>query len=197
MKTLNLAILGSTHGTVMMGLLDAIAQGQLPAQIQVVISNKEDAPILTRAREHQLEAIFIDPAGLSREEYDQQLSEKMKEKNVDLILLIGYMRILTKQFVQQWPQRVMNIHPSLLPEFAGRMDQDVHQAVLNAKKTETGCTVHYVTEQIDEGPIVLQKHCIVAAHDNVESLKARVQALEKEALIEAIIHYNSTDLDNH
>ena len=128
----------------------------------------------------------MDPRHLSCEEYDRKLSMILREHTVDLVILIGYMRILSKEFIDAWRNRIINVHPSLLPQFAGKIDREVHQAVLDANVKETGCTVHYVTEEIDAGPIFIQKKCHVFPEDDVESLKTRVQQLEGEALIEAL-----------
>jgi phosphoribosylglycinamide formyltransferase 1 len=181
-----LGILGSTRGTDMQAIIDAINQKQLSASINIVLSNKKDAYILERARLHHIEAVFVDPTHLSREEYDKKLSQLLRHYEVDIVILIGYMRILSAEFVAAWRNKIINVHPSLLPAFAGGMDSNVHQAVLNAGVKETGCTVHYVTEDVDAGPIIIQKKCSVLAEDTVESLKERVQKLEGEALIEAI-----------
>lgn len=183
---LKLGIIGSTRGTGMLVLQDAIAHGKLDAEIAVVVSNKADALILARAREFQIPANFIDPTELSREEYDNKLTDCLVAHKVDLIVLIGFMRILSSAFIARWRDKIINVHPSLLPAFAGLMDQSVHQAVLASGVKETGCSVHQVTEEVDAGPVLVQKKCIVLPHDTVESLKARVQSLEGPALIEAI-----------
>jgi phosphoribosylglycinamide formyltransferase-1 len=186
MKTLRLAILGSTRGTDMLAIIAAIQQQRLAATLTCVISNKESAVILQHAREADILAFYIDPNGLSRTAYDSLLTTELQRHQVDLIVLIGYMRILSTDFVITWHNKIINVHPSLLPEFAGGMNNDVHAAVLQAGKTETGCTVHYVTEQIDAGPILIQKRCSVFPDDTIDTLKTRVQALEGTALIEAI-----------
>lgn len=183
---MRLAILGSTRGTNLSAIADAIARRKLNAEIEIVISNKPDSGILERAREHRLRAQFIDQAGLSRDEFDARVSKVLHEYKIDLVVLIGYMRILSAAFVRDWKDKIINVHPSLLPAFAGKMDLDVHQAVLDARAAETGCTVHYVTEDVDAGPIILQKSCAVMPGDSAESLKARVQQLEGAALVEAI-----------
>jgi phosphoribosylglycinamide formyltransferase-1 len=183
---IRLGILGSTRGTDLQAIIDAIAKRQLAAEISVVISDKQNAYILERAITHELNAIFADPKNKSREEFDSQLSEILHTNNVELIILIGYMRILSKEFVAEWRGKIINVHPSLLPAFAGGMDSNVHQAVLDAGVKETGCTVHYVTEEVDAGPILIQKKCAVLADDTVDSLKARVQKLEGDALVEAV-----------
>lgn len=178
---MRIAILGSTRGTHLPALHDALKD-----EIKIVISNKADSGILDRARERYLEALHINAKDVSREVYDEKISQVLREHHIDLIVLIGYMRILTPAFVKQWQNKIINVHPSLLPKYAGLMDQQVHQAVLNAHETETGCSVHYVTEQVDSGPVILQKKCSVLANDTIESLKQRVQNFESTALLEAI-----------
>jgi phosphoribosylglycinamide formyltransferase-1 len=186
MRTIRLGILGSTRGTDMLAVIAAIQQQRLHATIEIVISNKPEAMILTRARAAELVAEFVDPTHLTRDAYDLKLSETLQDKGVELVVLIGYMRILSPAFVSAWQHKIINVHPSLLPDFAGGMGGAVHQAVLDAGKTETGCTVHYVTEEVDAGPIVLQKRCAVLPDDSIESLTVKVQALEGIALVEAI-----------
>ena len=189
MKTIRLAILGSTRGTDMLPIIAAIDQQQLAATIAVVISNKEQAVILQRARAHDLPAVFLDPTGLTRVAYDGLIQAELQRHQIDLVILIGYMRILSPAFVNEWKNKIINVHPSLLPEFSGGMNNDVHAAVLAAGKRETGCTVHYVTAEVDQGPILLQKRCPVLADDTVETLKTRVQELEGVALIETIASF--------
>lgn len=186
MQQIHLGLLGSTNGTHLLNLINAIKTQRLSAKISVIISNKLDAGILKRAKEHHLPALFVDPTGLSRDAFDAALTTQLQQFPIDLIVLIGYMRILSPNFIHQWKNRVINIHPSLLPAFAGKMDGDVHQAVLDAGISESGCTVHRVTEVIDGGPIVHQKTCPVFKNDSIDSLRARVQQLEGETLIEAI-----------
>ncbi len=186
MKALRLGILGSTRGTDMLPMIAAIKEKKLQASIEVVVSNKADAMILSRATEHGIPTKFVDPTQFSREAFDAQLSRILHAHQVALVVLIGYMRILSPQFVAEWRDKAINIHPSLLPAFASSMDKSVHQAVLDAGISVTGCTVHYVTEEVDKGAILIQKECEVLKQDTAESLKERVQALEGVALIEAI-----------
>ncbi len=183
---IRLGILGSTRGTNLQALINAIEKKTLDASIEMVISNKESAYILNRAKTQGLSARYIPVNGLTREQYDAELSAALKASQVDLVVLIGYMRLLSADFVKTWQHRVINVHPSLLPAFAGKMDLDVHQAVLDAGHQQTGCSIHYVTEEVDAGPLLVQKTCPVLAGDTAETLKQRVQALEGEALIEAI-----------
>ena len=183
---IRLGILGSTRGTHLLSLIEAIQKKELDASIEIVISNRAEALILERAKTNQLNTKFIDAKGLSREQYDDLISKTLKLFNVELVVLIGFMRILSSAFVKEWENKIINVHPSLLPNFAGKMDLDVHRAVLHARSKETGCTVHYVTEEVDGGAAIIQKRCEVKETDTIESLKTRVQALESMALVEAI-----------
>lgn len=183
---LKIGVLGSTRGTALQGVIDAINDKTLDTKIALIVSNKSDALILERAKTHRIESMFVSSKGLSREQYDETLSTLFKEHHVDLILLVGYMRILSNNFIRDWRGKILNVHPSLLPAFAGLMDLDVHQAVLDNGDKETGCTIHQVSEFVDGGEIVLQKRCAVEAGDTVESLKQKVQALEKMAFLEAV-----------
>jgi phosphoribosylglycinamide formyltransferase-1 len=183
---LKVGVLGSTRGTALQGVLDATAAGTLDVEIVLVASDKLDAPILERAARHGVRTLFLDPAGLKREAYDQQVSDALREAGAELVLLIGYMRIVSDQFVEAWRGRLLNVHPSLLPAFRGLMNRKVHEAVLAAGVSETGCTIHQVTEEVDGGPIVLQKRCPVLPEDTVEMLKNRVAALEQAAFVEVL-----------
>jgi len=184
--SLRLAILGSTKGTNLLALIAAIATGKLSASIELVISDQARALILKKAEVHGLKNVFFDPQGKTRAAFDEQLTKALEKEKIDLVILIGFMRILSNAFVHRWKNKIINVHPSLLPHFAGGMDKNVHQAVLAAKVKKTGCTVHLVTEQVDKGPILIQKKCTVLEGDSVETLKERVQTLEGLALIEAI-----------
>lgn len=184
---MRLAILGSTRGTNLDAIVSAIKQQRIDANIVNVISNKKDALILQRAQSFGLPYELIESRAITREDFDELISKRLVACDVDLIVLIGYMRILSATFVSRWENKIINVHPSLLPHFAGLMDLDVHRAVLAAKHKTTGCTVHYVTAEVDNGPILVQKRCAVLTEDTAEILKARVQALEGEALVEAII----------
>jgi phosphoribosylglycinamide formyltransferase-1 len=184
--SLRVGVLGSTRGTALQGVLDAIAAGTLHAHIALVLSDRPTAPILDRARLYKAPALFLDPTGLTREAFDERVTAALREARVDLVLMIGYMRITSAPFVEAWRGRMLNVHPSLLPAFAGLMNRKVHEAVLSSGIPETGCTIHQVTEQVDGGPIVLQKRCPVLPGDTVDTLKDRVQALEQQAFIDLL-----------
>lgn len=184
---INIAVLGSTRGTDLQAILDAQSAGTLqPAQVVLVVSNKPDAYILERARQANVPTVVIPSKGKAREDFDRELLQVLHDHKIDLVLLIGFMRILSPTIIDQYPQRIMNIHPSLLPKYAGGMNMDVHAEVLKNKETVTGCTLHYVTSTVDEGPIVLQKEVPVLPDDTPETLKTRVQQAEQEALLQGI-----------
>ncbi len=184
--SLKVGVLGSTRGTALQGVLEAVAAGTLDVEIAVVLTDREAAPILERARGFGLPAVFLSPAGLKRAEYDVLVTEALEMAGVELVLMIGYMRIVSAAFVERWRGRLLNVHPSLLPAFGGLMNKSVHEAVLAAGVAETGCTIHQVTEVVDGGPIVLQKRCAVLPGDTAETLKERVQALEQAAFVEVL-----------
>ncbi len=184
---LRVGVLGSTRGTALQGVLNALRAGTLPGvELALVVSDKPAAPILDRAAAAGIDTLFLNPAGLEREIFDAELSSLFEEAQVDLVLMIGYMRIVSRGFIEDWRDRLLNVHPSLLPAFAGLMNRRVHEAVLAAGVRETGCTVHQVTETVDAGEIVLQMRCPVLEGDTVESLKDRVQALEQQAFVEVL-----------
>ena len=183
---IRLGVLGSTNGTDLQAILDAVSAKELDADVAVVISNRTGAYILERAEINNVSAFFISHKGKKREEFDGEITAVLKEHSVDLVLLIGFMRILSPEFCRVWQDRILNVHPSLLPKYAGGMDINVHEEVLKNKDTETGCTIHFVNEVVDAGPILIQKKCNVDPDDTVDSLKTKVQTLEGEAFIEAI-----------
>ncbi|HJO01611.1 MAG TPA: phosphoribosylglycinamide formyltransferase [Candidatus Woesearchaeota archaeon] len=187
---LNIGVLASTKATDLQAVIDAIQAKQLNSKISVVVSNKKDAYALERAKKHNIEAVFINSKDKEREDFDREVNDVLEKYDVDLILAIGYMRILSGWFVNKWKNKIMNIHPSLLPAFAGGMDKDVHAEVLKAGVKETGCTLHFVTEEVDSGPIIMQKKVDVAENETIESLKAKVQKAEQEVIVKALKLYD-------
>ncbi len=186
-EPLRVGVLGSTRGTALQGILDALAANDLPdVAVTLVVSDKPNAGILDRAENADVDTLYLDPQGLDRPIYDEEITRAFEEAGADLILMIGYMRIVSGNFIEQWRGRLLNVHPSLLPAFGGLINRSVHEAVLHSGATETGCTIHQVTEDVDAGPIVLQLRCPVLEDDTVESLKDRVQALEQEAFVEVL-----------
>lgn len=183
---IRLGVLGSTKGTDLKAILSAINNKKLAAEVSVVISNRENAYILTRAKNHNVPSFFLSHKNKSREDFDRGVTTILKQYNVKLVLLIGFMRILSAEFCQAWRDRVLNVHPSLLPKYAGGMDMNVHEEVLKNGDHETGCTIHFVTETLDGGPVLVQKRCAVETDDTIVTLKSKVQDLEGIAFIEAI-----------
>jgi len=184
--SIKLGVIGSTRGTDLQPIIISINKKELNATVEVVISNSSNAYILERAKNHNIPNFFISNFSKNREEFDNEISLILKNYSVDLILLIGFMRILSSKFCREWKGRILNVHPSLLPKYAGGMDTNIHEEVIRNGDLETGCTIHFVTETVDGGPILIQKKCSVDKNDTPESLKTKVQVLEGEAFIEAI-----------
>lgn len=185
-NVIRLGVLGSTNGTDLQFILDAISNGNLNAEVAVVISNRDSAYILERAQNHDIPTFFISHKKKAREEFDGEITSVLKEYGVNIVLLIGFIRILSAEFCREWKNKLLNVHPSLLPKYAGGVDTNVHEEVLKNGDKETGCTIHFVTEEVDGGPVLIQKKCDVYPNDTVESLKVKVQELEGEAFLEAI-----------
>ena len=183
---IRLGVLGSTKGTDLQAILDAIHNDVLDAEVVVVVSNRKNSYILERAEKHNISNIFVTHKGKTRGEFDREITTALLQHNADLVLLVGFMRILSTEFCRKWQGRILNVHPSLLPKYAGGMDTNVHEEVLRNGDVETGCTIHFVTEEVDTGPILIQKKCAVDGEDTGESLKIKVQQLEGMAFIEAI-----------
>lgn len=170
-------------------LVDAIRYEGMNAKISVLVANKK-CDAIDRAKGFDIPAILLESKGVEREAYDRKLHAALKEHDIDLIVLVGYMRILSKWFVGEWHHKILNVHPSLLPDFAKMMDMDVHNAVLASGKEESGATVHFVDETLDGGPIILQKKVGVAKDDTAQSLKKKVQEIEQEILVKAVSLYS-------
>lgn len=190
-KKLRIGVLGSTRGTALVPVIEACQNGSIAAEVVAVVSNKSSAGILEKGKAlgPTVTTKFVSAKGLSRAQHDAEVTATLLAAGVDYVILVGYMRILSKPFCDFWKGRCINVHPSLLPKHAGGMDLEVHQAVIDAKESESGCTIHEVTEAVDGGPIVVQKKVSVASDDTAESLKAKVQLLEGPAFIEAITKY--------
>jgi phosphoribosylglycinamide formyltransferase-1 len=178
-----LGILLSGRGSNFEAIANNAATGLLEAEIAVVISNRPDAAGLETARARGLEAVCLPSKGLDRAVYDRLLVAELQKHEVDLVCLAGFLRLLTGEFVRAFPERILNIHPSLLPAFPGLDAQ--HQALTHGVKI-SGCTVHFVDEQLDAGPIVLQAPVPVLDEDTVESLSARILKEEHRIYSEAI-----------
>jgi formyltetrahydrofolate-dependent phosphoribosylglycinamide formyltransferase len=185
--TFKLAILASGNGTDLDAIYAEMDAGKMPGvEITVVLSDKEKAPVLEKARARGVRAEFVDPVGKSREDYDAELVKRVGQ--VDLVCLMGYMRILSAVFVRAFPRHIINVHPALLPKYGGNgwYGMKVHEAVLAAGEKESGMTIHYVDLGVDSGATILQEKVPILEGDTPETLKARVQEVEKKAYPEAI-----------
>jgi phosphoribosylglycinamide formyltransferase-1 len=178
-----LGILLSGRGSNFEAIADSVAGGTIDAEIAIVISNRPEARGLEAARQRGLPAVCIPSKGLDRNIYDGMLAEELKKRAVDLVCLAGYMRLLSAGFIREFPGRALNIHPSLLPAFPGLDAQ--HQALEHGVKV-TGCTVHFVDEYLDAGPILVQAAVPVLDDDTVETLSARILKEEHRIYSEAL-----------
>jgi phosphoribosylglycinamide formyltransferase-1 len=173
---LRLGVLASGRGSNLQAIIDAIESGLVQAHVAVVISNKKDAQALERARTHGVTGVFLDPTPYAgrldkREAYDRAVLDILRKHEVDLVLLAGYMKIVTPVLIDAYRYRMMNIHPSLLPSFPGL---DAQKQTLEWGAKVAGCTVHFVTEGVDEGPIILQATVPVLEDDSPETLATRI-----------------------
>ncbi len=188
-----IAVLASGGGSNLQALIDAWRAGQLEhAQILTVISDRQEAKALERAKNSEIDARFLDPKIYkNREAFDQALVKILMSSQIDLVCLAGYMRILSANVVRHFPNKIMNIHPSLLPSFGGEgmYGHFVHEAVLRSGVKYSGCTVHFVDEGTDTGPIILQAVVPVLDHDTPESLAERVLIEEHRLFPRAVALY--------
>ena len=192
MNKKRIAIFVSGSGTNMENIAKRVKAGELDCEISLIVCDNPNAFALERARRFGLECFVIERKNFkTKAEFDAKITEKLREKKIDLILLAGFMRILGSEFVHQWEGKIINIHPSLLPKYPGA--QSIKD-VFEAKESETGVTVHFVDEDIDSGPIILQRRVPIQPNDSLESLEARVHATEYELYPEAIKLYISGKL---
>ncbi|MBI2876163.1 MAG: phosphoribosylglycinamide formyltransferase [Candidatus Tectomicrobia bacterium] len=186
-QRLKVAVLASGRGSNLQAIIDAVESGRLEATISFVLSDREDALALQRARQHQLEAIYLDPRRYPhREEFERTLLELLEQRQVELVCLAGFMRILSPYLLQGVRGKVMNIHPSLLPAFPGLRAQ---RKALEYGVRFSGCTVHFVDEGVDTGPIITQATVPVLEDDTEESLSARILVQEHQIYPQAIQWY--------
>ncbi|MEP7214256.1 MAG: phosphoribosylglycinamide formyltransferase [Acidobacteriota bacterium] len=181
---MKIGILISGRGSNMVAIVDAVKSGEIPdSLVEVVISDKPDAAGLEKARERGVETVVVERRGRTREEHDADIIAELQNRGVELVCLAGYMRLLSKSFVRAFENRIVNIHPSLLPAFPGLDAQK--QAIEHGAKV-SGCTVHFVNEHLDAGPIILQRAVEVKDDDTPETLSARILHQEHRVYIEAL-----------
>ena len=181
---INIGVLASGRGTNLQAIIEAVEEGIIEGEISIVVSDNPDAYALKRAKQHNIETQYVDFKSFkNREDYDKKVVECLKEKKIDLVVLAGYMKILTHYFIKVYKNKIMNIHPALLPSFSGLHAQK--QAVEYGVKV-SGCTVHFVDEGVDLGPIILQKAVEVKDDDTEESLAERILKEEHQIYPRAI-----------
>ena len=183
-KKARIAILISGRGSNMVALADAVRDGMIPnAEVAIVISDQPGAAGLEKAKERGIETLVVERRGRTREEHDREVIAALREREIDLICLAGYMRVLSAEFIDAYRGRILNIHPSLLPAFPGL---DAQKQALDNRVTISGCSVHYVDETLDGGPIIAQREVAVHEGDTVESLSARILVEEHRLYPEAV-----------
>lgn len=185
---IKIVVLASGRGTNLQAIIDACERGEIDGKVIAVISDRKDAFALQRARKHGIKDIFLNPKGLKRDEYDEKLLELLDNLQPDLIVLAGYMRILSPKVVRKYYGKIINIHPALLPSFGGKgyYGERVHRAVLEYGCKVSGCTVHFVDEEVDHGPIIVQRCVPVMEDDTPETLAERILIEEHKALVYAV-----------
>jgi len=181
---LNVGVLVSGRGSDLQSMIDAIESGYLPeAKISVVISNKSDSFALERAKKHNIPAVFIEFRKKKRVDFDMEMVEVLKKHNVGLVVMAGFMRLVTPEFVSTFKGRIINIHPALLPSFPGTHG---HRDALAWGVKVSGCTIHFLDEQMDHGPIIIQRAVDVLENDTEETLSERILAHEHDQLPRAV-----------
>ena len=184
----NIGVLISGNGSNLQAIIDEIDKGLINAEIKVIISNNKDAYGLIRGKNANIESLYIEPTHCDSATYDSKLLYELKKRKVDLVVLAGYLKILSKEFIEEYKNRIINIHPSLIPSFCGKgyYGDRVHKAVLEYGAKYTGATAHFVDEGTDTGPIILQETVKVDDNDTVDTLKMRVLQVEHRILVQAV-----------
>lgn len=192
----NIAVLVSGGGTNLQALIDGTEKNLINGKISVVISNRKNAYGLERAKLHNIESIYIRGDNISVEEFDEKLIKELKSRNIDLVVLAGFLKILGRDFIKTFENKIINIHPSLIPSFCGDgfFGIKVHEKALEYGVKISGATTHFVSEIPDEGPIIMQKSLEVFDEDTPESLQRRVLNIEHEILVESIREFCNDNL---
>lgn len=192
MSSIKIAVLISGGGTNLQAIIDNINNGNINGDIKLIISNKEDAYGLTRGKNAGIESTYVDKKRFDNdEEYNLELIRLCKERKIELIILAGYLKVLSKRFISEYQGRIINIHPSLIPSFCGKgyYGEKVHQGVLDYGVKVTGATVHFVDEGTDTGPIILQEAVYIDSTDTLDTLKNKVLKIEHKLLVQAVKLY--------
>lgn len=198
MSPINIGVLISGGGTNLQSVIDNIENGRINGKIKLIVSNKESAYGLVRGQNHNIETLFLDRKLFeTEEEYNLKLIEEFKIRDIEIIILAGYLRVLSPDFIKVYHNKIINIHPSLIPSFcgAGYYGSRIHEEVLKYGVKYTGATVHFVDEGTDTGPIILQEVVKVEDEDSVDSLSRKVLEVEHKILVEAIELYCANQLE--
>ncbi|MCK4533748.1 phosphoribosylglycinamide formyltransferase [bacterium] len=198
MNKLKIGVLVSGGGTNLQAIIDACREGNIPGEIAVVISNRKEAYALERAKKNKIEALYIDrKAFISNRDYAQRLAEEMDKRGVELVCLAGFLLLIDPFLIVKYKNKIMNIHPALLPAFGGKgmYGKNVHRAVLEYGCKVSGVTVHFINEKYDRGAIILQKTVNVLDNDTVDSLSSRILAEEHKIYVQAIRLFAEKKLD--
>lgn len=184
----NIAVLVSGGGTNLQALIDAIKAGTINGKIKLVVSNRKAALGLERARLSGIEAVYIPGHNKTQEEFDRELISLLEDKQIDLIVLAGYLKILTPMLIEKYENKIINIHPSLIPSFCGEgfYGLKVHEAVIASGVKISGATTHFVSEIADDGPIIMQESVPVYFEDTAEKLQGRILEIEHKILVETV-----------
>ncbi len=189
MPSVKIGVLISGGGTNLQSLIDNIDEGKVNGEIKLVISNRKEAYGIIRAEKAGIETLYINRKEFQREEeYNKRIIEEFIKRDIDLVVLAGYLKVLSKEFIEKYRGRIINIHPSLIPSFCGKgcYGEKVHEMVLEYGVKLTGATVHFVDEGTDTGPIIIQRAVEVKDDDTVDTLKTRVLEVEHQLLPEAV-----------
>ncbi|SHI99373.1 formyltetrahydrofolate-dependent phosphoribosylglycinamide formyltransferase [Dethiosulfatibacter aminovorans DSM 17477] len=188
MSPVRIAVLVSGSGSNLQTIIDHIEDKKINGEIAVVVSNRSSAYGLERAKKHNIEGIFLSAKGLDDEAYSREIVKVLKERNVELVVLAGYLKIISPYFVEEFRNRIINIHPSLIPSFCGKgcYGLKVHEKAVEYGVKVSGATVHFVNEEADNGPIIIQKTVEVDYDDTAETLQKKVLKVEHEILPEAV-----------
>ncbi|MBV1756859.1 MAG: phosphoribosylglycinamide formyltransferase [Dethiosulfatibacter sp.] len=188
MSPVRIAVLISGSGSNLQAIIDKLERNDINGELVVVISNKENAFGLERAKKHNIEALLIDSKTVDKDEYNSLVLIALTERNVELVVLAGYLKIIDKKIIEVYKDRIINIHPSLIPSFCGKgfYGLKVHQSAVDYGVKISGATVHFVDEKADNGPIILQKSISVDFDDTAESLQRKILTIEHELLPEAV-----------
>lgn len=192
MSSVNIGVLISGGGTNLQSIIDNIENGNIKGDIKLILSNRQDAYGLIRGKKAGIETLFLDRSLFSSdEEYNAEIIKEFKSRDIDLVVLAGYLKVLSKNFIEEFNMKIINIHPSLIPSFCGKgfYGKRVHKAVLDSGVKVTGATVHFVDVGTDTGPIILQDVVQVADEDNVDTLQAKVLKVEHRLLVKAVKLY--------